>query len=253
LEEQLLSFQYTSKMSGFGLFGFHLISSAITNYMVYWSFTCSEKKPYIDNAVQLTVITLLSINVYYMVVLYQDILNILGRKQTREGGLPYGNKTYLFFQTIFTMAHIVAIAYWALRLKDITLVVPEDELHTVDWRSSYTHGLNLIPMYIELAFFTQILPKKRLWKCIHFFEITASYVILQYVYFAITGKLVYPFLGALPLWIVGAFYTTLFLFLLCVDIWGTFLISSFHGRKAFEVLDEKIHNFAKAQKAHKVF
>jgi len=239
-------------MPGFGLFAFHAVSSAITNYMVYWSFTCNDKKPYVDNAVQLTVITLLSINVYYIITLYQDVLNMLGKKATR-GGLPYGNKTYLFFQTIFTMAHIVAIAYWALRLKDITLVVPEDELHTVDWRSSYTHGLNLLPMYIELGFFTQILPKKRFWKVIHFFEITASYVILQYIYFALTGKQVYPFLGALPLWIVGAFYTTLFLFLLCVDVWGTFLIASIHGHKMIESLDEKIHNFAKSKKAYKMF
>lgn len=214
------------------LLAFHAIGSAMTNYMVYWSFTCVKDKPYIDNAVQLTTLTLLSINIYYMVVLYQDIMNLLGKKQNPKdsNALPYGHKTYLFFQTIFSMSHIVAIAYWSLRLKDITLVVPESELHTVDWRSSYTHGLNLIPLYFELGWFSQILPKSRLWKAVHFLEITLSYIVLQYLYFVLTEKQVYPFLAALSIYAVGVFYGVLFLLLLGIDIWGCFLISSFHKK-----------------------
>jgi len=237
-------------MSGINLLAFHAIGSAMTNYMVYWSFTCVKDKPYLDNAVQLTVLTLLAINAYYMVALYQDIMSILGKsnKNNSNNTLPYGHKTYLFFQTIFSMSHIVAIAYWSLRLTDITLVVPESELHTVDWRSSYTHGLNLVPLYIELALFTQSLPRKRMWKVIHFLEITLSYIVLQYLYFALTGKQVYPFLAALPIWIVGAFYGTLFLMLLGIDFWGCYLISSFHGRKVMHAIDDKIHQLAKGVK-----
>lgn len=232
---------------GADLLIFHAVGSAITNYMVYWSFTCVQDKPYVDNAVQLTVLTLLLINLYYLVVLYQDIKSVLGF-DTNQGPLPYGDKTYLYFQTIFSMAHLVAVAYWALRLYDIRLVVPEAELSTVDWRSSYTHGLNLIPLYLELGLFTQIMPKKRMWKMIHYSEITILYVALQYVYFTFTGKQVYPFLGALPLWIIGCFYGTLFLFMLTIDVWGCCLINTFHGRKVVDEISDKTDRLVKAVK-----
>jgi len=217
-------------MGGVNLLAFHALSSAMTNYMVYWVFTSAKDKPYVDNIVQLTVISLLSINVYYFVVLYQDFKNLFSKStKNNNDKLPYGNKTYLFFQTIFAMAHIVAIAYWALRLQDIRLVVPESEIHLVDWRSSYTHGLNLIPLYIELALFTQTLPKNRGWKILHYFQLTSSYIVIQYLYFLTSGRQVYPFLSALPLWIVGAFYSSLFLFLLVIDVWACYLIVTFHG------------------------
>lgn len=228
---------------------FHLAASAMTNYMVYWCFTSVKDKPYIDVAVQLTVITLMMINVYYLVVLYQDLQAIFGQKSTKNG-LPYGNKTYLLFQTIFSMAHLVTVAYWALRLKDIKLVVPENELDSVNWRSSYTHGLHLIPMYIELAAFTQILPKRRFWKMIHFTEITASYILIQFVYHKITGKQVYPFLSDLPIHFVGAFYGCLFLFLLSIDIWGSFLITCLHGDKTVQQVSEKAEKLVKGGKKH---
>ena len=236
-------------MANNSLLVFHLVASVITNYMVYWCFTCVVGKPYIDVAVQITVITLNLLNVYYLIALFQDFQALFGKKPIKNG-IPYGDKTYLLFQTVFSMAHLVSVAYWALRLKDIRLVVPEKELSAVDWRSSYVHGLHLIPMYIELVVFIQTLPKKRLWKMIHFTEITVTYIFLQFVYNKLTGKQVYPFLADLPLYIVGAFYGCLFLFMLSVDVWGSFLISSLHRPKIVDEVGEKAELLVKGRKGH---
>jgi len=215
---------------------YHSTVLAFTGYITYWIFTCVEK-PAIDNLVQLTTINTILILYYYFFACIQDIKNILDEK-FHEREYPYGNGVSLMYQTVFSLSHLVTVAYWALRLYDITLVVPAHELGSVGWQSYWTHGINTLVLYLEIFLFKKKIPYANSYMLIHFSVFTVFYVFLQYWYHVITGKHAYPFLAALPIWAVGSFYFTLYLFMI-----GIYMI----GKKLVRHTHEKHH---KKQKTH---
>ena len=208
-------------------FVFHTALLAWTCYITYWIFTCVPDKPPIDNIVQLTTINTILIVYYYFSAAAQDVANWFSDK-IHEIEFPYGNGVSLIYQTVFSLSHLVAVAYWALRLYDITLVVPANELGAVSWQSYWTHGINTLVLYLEVFLFKKKIPYANSYMLIHFSLFTVFYVFLQYLYHELTGKQVYPFLQALPIWAVGAFYLTLYLFMLGIFFVGKGLVHHTH-------------------------
>ncbi|EAR91608.1 FAR-17a/AIG1-like protein (macronuclear) [Tetrahymena thermophila SB210] len=146
----------------------------------------------------LTNLTHTLVTIYYIYVLYQDIIRILGvsiEKKEHFNKYTYSPITHTYFQLVLSLSMIVGLGYWSLMIVDPQLLWGKIDPQTMNayYMMSYLHGGNHLHLYIEIFLYKQHVFINKKQKFTIDFMILSAYFTITAIQYFVFGKVVYNF------------------------------------------------------------
>lgn len=168
----------------------------------------------IDFLFHLTFLTQETVAVYYLWAFTQDIRNLISGTSKKH---RYENGTYTYLQLLVPLTGLVTVGYWAVRLRDVNLMLTPEAQNDPIIIGVYNHGIGASLCLIELIGFEQRHLKNFRWKLKTLVAGFSIYLLTQFLFHFNTGRHVYPFLKAFTLSQIIGFYSGLTIFVIAME------------------------------------